>query len=1187
MHEFKSLRESLDHLEVGLKNREGGPIVIAGAGPGMGPAMAAHMARLGRSILYLSGAAMTAKNLGEDLTFFLGSDSTVTVDQPNTDEATRPQVVELPELESSPYAEVEPDRLAIMKRSAVLFRLLFDPTPPLVVTSFSSSLRRVLPPLEFKRLCYSFKLGQIVPRDELVQALETAGFLRTPLVDDPGTFAVRGAVVDLFVPLWNHPIRVELDGECIRSIRLFDASTQRTLRPISEASIHPVRDTVRTEGADPRSRLLAAADQAAFPSSKTRRLLEQIETGQRFFGMDCLAPIFHAHMGSLFEYFAENTCVFIEDPHRLIDAADKEMVHLSEQATRRREAHQIALDPEEFILSGKDLANAWSAFQHVQLRTLDITYNANSTSEPSQTVTLRPNALATHTLRAELLAASDLVAAVKKRLQTWMTDGLRVVLVVRDQVHAERLWGLLKSMEIATSRENNRQGWATLFALARKRARSVAIMVGSLQHGMILPADHLVLVTEEEIFGQRSHRSIPKKATEAFGDLSSIHENDLVVHDDHGIGRYRGLTRLSVEGVTQDFVHLQYDGGSLYLPVYRIGVLRRFSGGDSESVRLDKLGGGTWVEKRRRVQTEARKMAEELLMLYAQRKALPGHTFPEPSAIFYEFEETFPFNETPDQAQAIQAVLADMQSPVPMDRLICGDVGYGKTEVALRAALLAILGKKQVAILCPTTVLAEQHHYTISHRFKELPVRIASLSRFRKPSDQRNIVRALAEGHVDLVVGTHRLLSNDVTFKDLGLLVIDEEQRFGVTHKERIKEFRSQVDVLTLTATPIPRTLHMTLAGLREISVIATPPADRLAIRTFVCHFDRELLTDAITKELERGGQVFFLHNRVEDLAKWAREIRAMVPTARVAMAHGQMPSARLEKIMVEFVNGQYDVLCCTTIIESGLDIPRVNTLIVNEADRFGLAQLYQLRGRIGRSHLRAYCYLVLPAGRALAAEAQERLAVLQRFTELGAGFQVATADLELRGAGELLGAKQSGLLAAVGFDAYTRILEEAVAELRGEPIRREHDPEIKVNVPAYLPDDYIPDTGQRLETYRQLARAMNEEEVRALLAGVQDRYGPLPLPAILLGDVMIDKTLVRSLGARAYELGALRMVLALGADTQLDPAKVMRLVQVRDSRWKLTPDMGLYYTFSENERENHLAIARQRLHEVSNCRTA
>jgi transcription-repair coupling factor (superfamily II helicase) len=708
--------------------------------------------------------------------------------------------------------------------------------------------------------------------------------------------------------------------------------------------------------------------------------------------------------------------------------------------------------------------------------------------------------------------------------------------------------------------------------------------VGPLTRGFELPADRLVIVAEEEIFGPRAHRPPPSNKTASFGDLSGIAAGDLVVHDEHGVGRYRGLAKLAVRGVPQDFLHLEYAGGALYLPVYRVSVIHRFAGGSPESVRLDKLGGATWTEKRRRVSAGTRKMAEELLQLYAQRRALPGHAFPAPDVMFSEFEETFAFEETADQERAIGEVLADMQAETPMDRLVCGDVGYGKTEVALRAALLAVSGGRQVAVLAPTTVLVEQHVVTFSERFRDFPVRVASLSRFRKPAEQKAIVRDIEAGQVDVVVGTHRLLSRDVRFKQLGLLVIDEEQRFGVTHKERLKEMRSQVDVLTLTATPIPRTLQMGLAGLREISVIATPPADRLAIRTFVCQFDPGLLGEAIAKELARGGQVFFVHNRIEDLAKWTKEIRVIAPQARVAMAHGQMAEGKLEKVMIDFVDGRYDILCCTTIIESGLDIPRANTMIVNQADRFGLAQLYQLRGRIGRARERAFCYLVVPSDQRMTNEAAQRLAVLQRFTELGAGFQIASADLEIRGAGELLGAKQSGLVAAVGFDTYARILEEAVAELRGQPIRTEHDPEITVDVPAFLPDDHIPDPGQRLEFYRRLAQASDEDGVRAIAAEIEDRYGRLPDEALLLCEVMVDKTLVRRMGARGYELGPVRLVLSLGPEPRLDPAKVMRLVQRKDSRWKLTPDMRLSYAFTEAERTDRMAAARSRIREVAGC---
>jgi transcription-repair coupling factor (superfamily II helicase) len=588
------------------------------------------------------------------------------------------------------------------------------------------------------------------------------------------------------------------------------------------------------------------------------------------------------------------------------------------------------------------------------------------------------------------------------------------------------------------------------------------------------------------------------------------------------------------------------------------------------------------------VSAEARKIAEELLQLYAQRGALAGHAFPAPDALYREFEETFPFEETPDQQAAIDAVVGDMQTGRPMDRLVCGDVGYGKTEVALRAALLAVLGGKQVAVLAPTTVLAEQHLVTFSERFAEFPVRVAALSRFRNRTEQQKTVAALGAGRIDVLVGTHRILSRDVRFRDLGLVIIDEEQRFGVAHKERLKELRTQVDVLTLTATPIPRTLQMAIGGLREISLIATPPADRLAIRTFVCHWDGELLGEALRKELSRGGQVFFVHNRIEDLGAWAGKIRALAPpAARIAMAHGQMPEGELERVMIDFVDGRIDILASTTIIESGLDIPRANTMIVNRADRFGLAQLYQMRGRIGRAKERAFCYLVVPAEEQMTAEAKQRLAVLQRFTELGAGFQVATHDLEIRGAGELLGDKQSGAVAAVGFETYTRILEEAIAELKGEPLRPERDPEISVDLPAFLPDDYVPDTGQRLDFYRRFAQAAGEDDVRATLAELEDRYGPLPEEASLLGEVMVHKTMVRAIGALGYELSGARLVLALGADSPLDPAKVMKLVQRRQSRWKLTPDMRLTYAFTEAEREDRLAAARARLEEVRKLRAS
>jgi transcription-repair coupling factor (superfamily II helicase) len=1175
-----SARELLATLESELAPGESSQIrciEVHGAIPPFGAALAAHLTTLHPGlVVYLVPEEGQVEPCRAALEFFLGGDGV-------SDPLAPSAVMDLPAFTSSPYAEVQADRRTTMRRLALLYRMRHGLAPRVLVASAASLFRRVIPPAAFARLCGSIEVGTTLDREELVRDLLRMGFARTPIVDDPGTFAVRGSVVDVFSPAFRQPVRIELDGDEVESLRLFDAVSQRTLRAIDRAVLHPVRETITTQGADPRARILAAADHAGYPSSSTRSILEHIEAGEEFFGVEALVPVFHERMASVFEYLPRSSLLVVQDPEATLDQARRDLARLGEHANRRLEEHRLALDPQDFVMDEGSAAAAMAELSRVELRTVEIERSSAASIQPTR---LRLDARPTSGLRAELLKdrnAAELGRSLARVLRGWLEIGNAVHLVARNRAHAERLSGLLASLGLDARAGGGKNDLRNLLARPDDRP-DISLATGPLFHGFELPRDRLVVITEEEIFGPRSHRPPPTSKTPTLGDLSGICEGDLVVHDEHGIGRYRGLATLSIRGVTQDFLHLEYSGGTLYLPVYRIGVVHRFVGGAGEAVRLDKIGGATFAEKRRRVSAEARKMAEELLQLYAQRRALPGHAFPAPDVLFREFEETFPFEETADQERAIGEVLDDMQRPSPMDRLVCGDVGYGKTEVALRAALLAVLGGRQVAVLAPTTVLVEQHRVTFAERFRDLPVRIAALSRFRKAGEQKAMVRQIEEGTVDVVVGTHRLLSRDVRFRQLGLIVIDEEHRFGVSHKERLKELRTQVDVLALTATPIPRTLQMSLAGLREISVIATPPADRLSIRTFVCHFDRDLLGEAIAKELARGGQVFFVHNRIEDLAKWTREVRALAPKARVAMAHGRMSEDKLEKVMIDFVDGHYDVLCSTTIIESGLDIPRANTMIVNQADRFGLAQLYQLRGRIGRSPERAFCYLVVPSEQRMTAEAEQRLAVLQRFAELGAGFQIATSDLEIRGAGELLGTKQSGLLAAVGFDTYARIVEEAVAELRGQPIRAERDPEFSVDVPAFLPDDYIPDAGQRLDLYRRLAQAGSEDDVLAIEAELEDRFGRLPEEAQLLREVMIDKTLVRRIGARAYDLGPARLTLSLGADTQLDPAKVMRLVQRKDSRFKLTPDMRLSYAFTEAEQKDRMAAARARLREVLKC---
>jgi transcription-repair coupling factor (superfamily II helicase) len=645
---------------------------------------------------------------------------------------------------------------------------------------------------------------------------------------------------------------------------------------------------------------------------------------------------------------------------------------------------------------------------------------------------------------------------------------------------------------------------------------------------------------------------------------------------------------------------LSYQGEArLYLPVHRFGEVHRYVAAEGRPPRLDRLGGASWQRSRRKVADSVRKLAEELLQLYAQRDALPGHAVATPDELYRAFEATFPFTETPDQREAIEAVEQDLQRARPMDRLVCGDVGYGKTEVALRAAMLTVLDGRQVAMLAPTTVLVEQHLATFAERLKSFPVKVAGLSRFRPRAAQQRTLAALAVGEVDIVVGTHRLLSADVRFDHLGLVIVDEEQRFGVAHKERLKQLRTQVDVLTLTATPIPRTLHMSLLGMRDLSLITTPPSDRLAVRTHVCVSSPQVIRDAIRRELSRGGQVYFVVPHIGEaggaggapppgaprprrsLSQWAEQIRELVPEARVAEAHGQLDDRALERVMAEFVAGRHDVLVCTSLVESGLDISRANTMFIQDADRFGLAQLYQLRGRIGRGRDRAYCLLMVSSLSAITPEARQRLEALQRFSDLGAGFNLASTDLEIRGTGDLLGGKQSGNIASVGFEEYSRIMEEAVAELRGEPLQRAEDPDLVSDVPSFIPDDYVEEPAHRLHFYRRLADVESETDAQGLLEEMADRFGAPPPEVPLLADLMVVKALARRLAARAVELTGGRLTLVLDERTRLDPGFVRDLVSPHKSRWRFTPDHRLTKNLEAEQPAERLQESKNCLHSL------
>ncbi|MFN7131207.1 MAG: transcription-repair coupling factor, partial [Myxococcales bacterium] len=665
-------------------------------------------------------------------------------------------------------------------------------------------------------------------------------------------------------------------------------------------------------------------------------------------------------------------------------------------------------------------------------------------------------------------------------------------------------------------------------------------------------------------------------------------EGDLVVHVDYGIGRYAGLTKMELRGVTTDVMVLEYAGkDKVYLPVSRMRLLQKFVGADKDSVTLDKLGSGSWEKRKKAVKEHLLKMAAELLGIYAARKAHPGFQYSAPDDLFHQFEADFPFEETVDQAKAIDDVLSDMTQSMPMDRLVCGDVGYGKTEVAMRAAFKAVLDKKQVAVLVPTTVLAAQHLRSFSQRFKDYAVTVDMVSRMRSARENKETLERVARGEVDIIVGTHKLIGPSVSFKDLGLVIIDEEQRFGVKHKEQLKKYRSQVDVLTLTATPIPRTLHMAMSGVRDMSIIATPPADRKSIRTFVMKFDQAQIAEAIRREMARGGQTYFVHNRVESIEEMRRTLQELVPEARFGVAHGQMAEGQLEEVMTAFVERKYDVLICSSIVESGLDIPTANTMIVNRADTFGLAQLYQIRGRVGRSQERAYAYLLVPAQRQVTRDAQRRLEVLQSFSELGAGFSIASHDLEIRGGGNLLGPDQSGQIAAVGFDLYAQLMDEAVRELRGEPPSEIVDPDVNLPVPAYIPDDYIPDVHLRLLFYKRFSQVANDDELSDLRGELEDRFGPIPDEVDHLSEVMALKSDMRKMRLRSLDTGPGRVVVALGQESDLDEKKVIGLVQRSRGQYKLTPEMKLVYTVKDpktSRPEDLVVAAKQVLRELLGC---
>jgi transcription-repair coupling factor (superfamily II helicase) len=1110
-----------------------------------------------RPLLVIAATAHDAENLHGDLSFFIGEEPSLA--------PFRKRLHLFPSWEVLPFEKLSPYPDNLAGRLEGLYKLIEEPAPILISTP-AALMQKVIPREALKQSYLYIVAGQDLSREILTEHLAQWGYQNVPLVEEYGDFSVRGGIIDLFSPGYKLPIRLEFDGDRLESIREFNPSSQRSEGILEDLLLLPVKEfSLKRVATD---QIVRKLDQRGIELYMDRReknaLLDSIKESIPFAGIEFLLPYFYPELTSVFSYLPPDTLVCLAGADR-IEAEVERFAKLAwDRNARAKEEGRLVAPAEQLFLNEHEWRAAIEPLAQVSCEALTIM----AASDRLQESTLTIESFLTNDIHHETLAkhGKELsLAPLVERLRTW--QGQKVIFVSPTRGDAGRLRELLGHYEIDVPVADQ-----PVNALLNSANVPRAIVLGHLNQGFRLPAAGLVAVTFDEIFGthKRHSTTLAKKHPSHFlTSLSELKQDDFVVHLDHGIGVYRGLKFLTVAGVQGEFLHLEYDAGDrLYLPVDRINVVQKYIGGDGAQPSLDKLGGTSWE----RVKAKARKsifaMAEELIQLYAVREAREGNAFAPPDALYREFEAGFEFEETHDQQRAIDESLADMQRRKPMDRLVCGDVGFGKTEVAMRATFLAVEGGKQVAVLAPTTILAQQHLQTFRHRFRNHPVRIEMVSRFLTTKEIDQVLKDAARGSVDIVIGTHRLLQKDVEFKDLGLVIIDEEHRFGVAHKERLKKLRQMVDVMSLTATPIPRTLHMSIIGIRDLSIIETPPVDRLAIQTYLTRYDERVIRDAIVRELERGGQVFFLHNRVETIDRIAMKLADLVPEAKMAVAHGQMKPRDLEKVMVDFLENKTQVLVCSAIIESGLDFPNANTIIINRADRFGLAQLYQLRGRVGRSHRHAYAYLLIPGEQAITPDAEKRLRALQEIDGLGGGFKLALHDLEIRGAGNLLGQQQSGNITAVGFELYTEMMENAVRELRGEEVTPDIEPEIRLGISAYFPDDYIPDVNQRLFFYKRLASLRNPLELEEIKEEIRDRFGPYGLAVGNLFLVMNLRRLLKEFLVQQISASDGRVFLLFHPQSPVKIEKLLELINKPKSRFRLAPDGRLSFSPKNGEWE-------------------
>ncbi len=1028
-----------------------------------------------------------------------------------TSDLPRPQTI--PALDVLPAQRMSPHSEISEQRAIGLWRMASRKTS-ITITPVASALLRTEAAEFYRQLALGLRVGEEIPLQDLLAHLESIGYEKRDPVEMVGEYSLRGGILDIFPAEASKPIRIELFGDLIESIRRFDVQTQRSVMKIAETTLLPL---------------------AEYP--KSRELFDEL--GEPSPGWEFTVPLVRPRSHSLFS-LAENPVIVVDEPEQAAAAAERFWKRLDEKSDR-----PFPCPPEANFFTWPELRASVEANAELTLRELELITN-------NQQLTTAAEAGAETASRPSLAFHGNIQAAVAEA-RNLVEQGYRVVFFGRSSGELERLADIFQEysvpFQLGLDPADATRPYLAERSYVAGASASTFLVKGLIRRGVVFPAARIAVFGSEDLFDSSDLVAKPgstKSPLAAFtADMADLKPGDYVVHEAHGIGRFLGTREIAQGDNKGDFMLLEYAGeAKLYVPLSRLDLIQKYRGaGEGAAPGLDRLGGVTWERTKSRVKAKMRDMADELLKLYAQRRMAEGFSYSPDSNWQREFEDSFEFTETKDQLSAIKQIKKDMESSHPMDRLLCGDVGYGKTEVAMRAAFKGLGDGKQTAVLAPTTVLAYQHFETFKRRFAAFPVRIEMLSRFRDKKEIAEVLEGLAEGKVDIVIGTHRILSKDVEFKDLGLLVVDEEQRFGVRHKERIKQLKHNVDVLTMSATPIPRTLHMSLAGLRDMSVIETPPKDRLAIHTVVAHFGKELIKTAIEQEIARGGQVYYIHNRVDSIYMRASFIQDLVPGVRVGVGHGQMGESALEAAILGFMQHDYDVFVCTTIAENGLDIPLANTMLIENAERYGLSELYQLRGRVGRSNRRAYAYLLVPADTELSEIARKRLAALKEFSDLGAGFKIAALDLELRGAGNILGGEQHGHIGAVGFDMYIRLLEETVHELKGEEAPLQVHSTLNLGLDIRIPSEYISDERQRLRAYKRIADASTAEAASEALAELEDRYGPAPAPVRSLLKFSALKGSAQKLGIEAIDRRAGAINVKFHKEAHIDPKRLMSLV--------------------------------------------